>query len=98
MDPQIGACLRLRAGKFRTVKSVWLDAAAIPSADSKAWYLLADPSDLATVEVVFLHGQETPTIESAEMDFSVLGVQMRGFFDYGITKQDARAGVKMAGR
>lgn len=85
-------------GKFRIVKSVWLNATSNANADSHAWYLLADPRDMATVEVVFLNGQETPIIEEAKMDFAILGVQMRGYYDYGVRKQDPRGGTKMAGR
>jgi len=64
----------------------------------QAWYLLADPKDLATIEVAFLGGEERPTIEQADADFSVLGIQMRGFHDFGTRKQDPRGAVKMMGR
>lgn len=70
----------------------------IPGADTKAWYLLADPHDLAVIEVAFLGGQEQPTIESADADFSVLGIQMRGFHDFGVKKQDPRGAIKMLGQ
>ena len=49
------------------------------------------------IEVAFLNGQEAPTIETAEADFSVLGVQMRGYHDFGAALQDARGGVKSKG-
>jgi hypothetical protein len=42
-------------------------------------------------------GQEAPTIETAEADFDVLGVQMRGFHDFGCALQDPRGGVKAKG-
>ena len=63
----------------------------------KAWYLLADPNDLPVIEVAFLNGQESPTIETAEADFHVLGVQMRGYHDFGVGLQDPRGGVKNKG-
>ena len=85
------------AGKFKAVSSVWLDSPAIPGSSRTAWYLVADPRDLPVIEVAFLGGQEKPTIESAELDFSVLGIQLRGFHDFGIKKQDARGAVKMMG-
>ena len=34
------------------------------------------------IEVVFLNGQESPTIETAEADFQALGLQMRGYQDF----------------
>ena len=40
----------------------------------KAWYLLADPADLPVIEVAFLNGQESPTIETIEGDANVLGI------------------------
>jgi hypothetical protein len=37
----------------------------------RAWYLLADPQVLPVIEVAFLNGQEQPSIEEAQADFSV---------------------------
>lgn len=85
-------------GKFRVVKSAWLGSPAVPGSDPQAWYLLADPKDLAVIEVAFLNGQEQPAIETAEADFNVLGIQMRGFHDFGVSKQDPRGAIKMMGR
>ena len=62
-----------------------------------AWYLLANPRDLATIEVCFLNGVQRPTVESADADFNVLGIQVRGFFDFGVALKEHRAGVKMKG-
>jgi len=45
----------------------------------------------------FFNGQESPTIETADADFSVLGVQMRGYHDFGVALQDHRGGVKSKG-
>ncbi len=62
--------------------------------DSDAWYLLADPMDISGIEVAFLNGVETPTVETADADFNTLGIQMRGYFDFGVSLQDFRCGVK----
>lgn len=85
------------AGKFRVVRSSYLNTPSVPGGSSKAWYMLANRQDAAVIEVAFLNGQEAPTIEHADADFSTLGIQLRGFHDFGISKQDHRAGVKMAG-
>lgn len=85
-------------GKFKLVKSAWLGSPVIPCADDRAWYLLADPHTLPVIEVAFLNGQEQPTIESAEADFNVLRIQMRGFHAFGVKKQDPRGAIKMMGR
>jgi hypothetical protein len=84
-------------GKFRLEMSRFLDNPKIPGGSSKAWYLLADPADLAAIEVVFLNGQEAPVIETADADFSTLGIQLRGYHDFGVAKQDPRAAVKAKG-
>jgi TRAP-type mannitol/chloroaromatic compound transport system substrate-binding protein len=38
---------------------------------------------------------QSPIVETAEADFNVLGVQMRGYFDFGVAKAEDLAGVKM---
>jgi len=35
--------------------------------------------------------------KQAEADFNVLGIQMRGYHDFGCALQDPRGGVKMKG-
>lgn len=87
----------VHAGKWKPVTTPYLSNANYPGYSALAWYLLANPADLAVIETVFLNGQESPTIESAEADFSVLGIQMRGFHDFGVSKQEYRAGVKSKG-
>jgi hypothetical protein len=84
-------------GKFRVEVSRYLANAQYTGNSSKAWYLLAEPNDLPVIEVAFLNGQESPTIETAEADFNVLGVQMRGYHDFGVALQDYRGGVKSKG-
>ena len=84
-------------GKFRAEVSRYLANTHYTGASAKAWYLLADPADLPVIEVAFLNGQESPTIETAEADFNVLGIQMRGYHDFGVALQDPRGGVKSKG-
>ena len=84
-------------GKFRVEVSRYLANAQYPGNSAKAWYLLAEPTDLPVIEVAFLNGQEAPTIETAEADFNVLGIQMRGYHDFGCALQDPRGGTKVKG-
>lgn len=84
-------------GRFRAEVSRYLGNAKFPGNSSKAWYLLADPNDLPVIEVAFLNGQESPTIETADADFNKLGIEMRGYHDFGVALQDARGGVKSKG-
>jgi len=83
--------------KFRAEVSRYLSNSSYTGNSAAAWYLLADPQDLPVIEVAFLNGQESPTIETAEADFNVLGVQMRGYHDFGVALQDPKGGVKSKG-
>jgi len=83
--------------KFRVEVSRYLSNSRYTGNSEKAWYLLADPADLPVIEVAFLNGQESPTIETAEADFNVLGIRMRGYHDFGCALQDPRGGVKCKG-
>ena len=84
-------------GKYRTEVSRYLGNTKYTGNSQKAWYLLSDPNDLPVIEVAFLNGNESPTIESAEADFNYLGIQMRGYHDFGVALQDPRGGVKSKG-
>jgi hypothetical protein len=84
-------------GKFRVEVSRYLANPQYTGHSAKAWYLLAEATDLPVIEVAFLNGQESPTIETAEADFNKLGVQMRGYHDFGASLQDYRGGVKCKG-
>jgi hypothetical protein len=84
-------------GKFDVVSSVYLSNAAFPGYSSKAWYLLADPNRLPTLEVAFLGGVDRPTVERADADFNTLGIQFRGYIDFGVHEQDHRGALKMKG-
>jgi len=85
------------AGQFQPVASAYLANSNYTGYSTTAWYLLGDPEDIATVEVAFLNGVERPTVESADANFNVLGIQYRGYFDFGVARQDARGGVKSKG-
>jgi len=61
------------------------------------YYLLADPRDLPVIEVAFLNGQQSPTVEEVDVDSDMLGMSFRGYFDFGVSKQDYRGGVKSTG-
>jgi hypothetical protein len=84
-------------GKYRVEVGRYLANTRFPGNSAKAWYLLAEPSDLPVIEVAFLNGQESPTIETADADFNVLGIQMRGFHDFGVSLQDYRGGIRSKG-
>lgn len=85
------------AGKYRPVRSSYLNNANVPNGSATHWFLTASPMDLPLIETVFLNGQQQPLIDAAEADFDQLGVQMRGYHDFGARKQEYRAGVRSKG-
>ena len=85
------------AGEYEPVTSSYLSNGKITGNSTTKWYLTCDPADLATVEVAFLNGNESPTVETAEADFDVLGIQMRGYYDFGSSRTEWRAGVAVTG-
>jgi len=84
-------------GKFQVASSPYMNAQGLTGQSGTAWYLFADPRDLASIEVAYLRGQRTPVIESGETDFDTLGMKWRGYFDFGVGLQDHRAAVKSNG-
>jgi len=84
-------------GKFTPVATPYLNAQGITGGSALAWYLFADPEDVAAIEIAYLRGRRVPTIESGDTNFNTLGVQWRGFFDFGVSMQDTRAAVKVKG-
>jgi hypothetical protein len=85
------------AGQFEPIVSRYLGNSSYTGYSATAWYLLANPADLPVIEIAFLNGQQAPTVESADADFNMLGIQFRGYHDFGVSKQEYRAGVKVTG-
>lgn len=85
------------SGSFEIVDSTYLQASALSGSSATAWYLLADPMNMPAIEVAFLFGKETPTIEESELPFDRLGMSMRAYLDWGCNKQEYRAAVKLKG-
>jgi hypothetical protein len=72
-------------------------ALGIAGSSDTAWYLLVGPGDFSVVDVAFLDGIQSPTIESGDVDFAHLGMQFRSYFDFGVALHEHRGGVKSAG-
>jgi len=64
---------------------------------AKAWYLLADPSVADTFEIAYLRGRRTPSVEQGQVDFNVLGIQFRVYWDLACREQDHRGVLKFKG-
>ena len=65
--------------------------------DGKAWYLVADTSLFDAIEVTYLNGVQTPTIES-QIAFDTLGIRYRIYIDYGVSVLDHIGLYKNAGK
>jgi hypothetical protein len=84
-------------GRFRLESTPYLHNASYTGNSSSAWYLLADPEDLPVLEIAALNGRVEPVVETAAAEFNVLGVEMRGYNDVGVRKQEHRGGVRADG-
>ena len=64
-------------------------------ATGTAYWLFNDAFPL--VDVAFLGGRQTPVVETANVDFNQLGIQMRCYFDYGASKGETKAALYSTG-
>jgi len=100
-DPTTGKQMEIGnefVGQFEPVMSPYVSAASLTGNSTTKWWLFAAPSaDVAVIEIAYLDGRQAPTIESAETDFNTLGMQWRAYWDWGVAKQDRRAGVYSPG-
>ena len=74
-------------GKFTPVASAYLTS-------DDDYYLLADPTIAATMQVAFLNGQQAPVVESNPTNFDTFGISYRGKFSFGVAFADPKAGIK----
>jgi len=76
-------------GRYRVVVSNYLTSAT-------TWWLLADGADLPAMDVVFLNGQQAPTVENVMPDADKLGVTVKGYMDFGVAKAEPLSCLRMA--
>ena len=79
------------------VSSPYLGNKNYPNFSEASWYLFGRPGTVDTFEIGYLKGKRTPTVERGDLDFNVLGVWFRVYFDIGIREQDHRGMVKATG-
>ncbi len=85
------------ANRFRVETSPYISNSSYTGNTSQAWWMLADPEELPVIAIAALNGRVEPTVETADADFNVLGVQMRGYSDVGVNEQEYRGGVHADG-
>ncbi len=82
---------------LNVVSSPYLGNAKYPGSSEASWYLFGRPGTVDTFEIGYLKGKRTPTVERGDLDFNVLGIWFRVFFDIGIREQDHRGMIKAVG-
>lgn len=80
-------------GRFRVESSPYISNSSYTGYTSAGWWMLANPNDMAVIEIAALNGRIEPIVEAADAEFNVLGVQMRGYSDVGVKRQEYRGGV-----
>jgi len=68
----------------------------LDAASATAWYLIADPAQVDTVEYCYLEGQQGVYIETKQ-GFQVDGVEIKARMDFGAAAVDYRGLQKNAG-
>lgn len=84
------------ANKYTPIVANQLSDSSITGYSTTAWYMLGDKSQGSPVVVSFLNGTETPTVESADADFNTLGIQFRGYHDFGCDLGDGYLNALMS--
>lgn len=89
----LGGDTNIWNGRFRVESSPYISNSSYTGYTSVGWWLLADPGVMPVIEIAALNGRVEPVVETADADFNVLGVQMRGYSDIGVNDQEYRGGV-----
>lgn len=87
----------IHRNKYRPVVAWQLEDSAYSGSSATQWFLLNNPNYLAAMVVSFLDGVETPTVESSESVFNTLGIDFRGYHDFGCDAAEYLAGVHSKG-
>jgi len=82
------------AGMFEVVVSNYLES--VTGGSQTTWWLVADGADLPALDVAFLSGQQSPTIEQVTPEADKLGVTLRGYMDFGVTKGEPLSCLRLA--
>lgn len=84
-------------GKYEVKVAPHLSDAIYSGNSATGWYLFADPATIPAAEVVFLNGQQTPTVERVASAPDILGVSFRAWLDVGVNMMDSNGAVAAAG-
>lgn len=86
------------ANRFRVLQSPFLsDTGVHANASGTAFYLMANPAMTEAINMLFLDGNQRPTVQSVALDADELGVGFRGYIDYGVAMVEPAAAARSAG-
>jgi len=85
------------AGEWEVICSKYLNNPNYTGNSSKAYYLFADPNEVAAVEGCFLDGKEEPVVETVEPPPDRVGLLVRATHDFGFSLQEWRGAAKFKG-
>lgn len=83
--------------KYRLAVAPHLSDSTYTGNSATAWFLFADPAIVPALEIAFVNGKRTPTIERVAPPSDVLGLYYRGYLDVGVSFVDPKGAVKSAG-
>lgn len=88
----------IHEGKYMPHTSPWLHHTidGVTGSDL-AWYLIANPNDLATYVLAFLNGQQTPNLRIDRFMKNSQAIEFESFFDFAVSQHNHRAAVKNKG-
>jgi len=89
--------VNIYSSRYAVRKVSQLSDSTYSGSSATAWYLLRNPAVLAAIVVSLLNGNANPVVESAEASFDRLGVEFRGYHDFGCDKAEWLCGVKSKG-
>jgi len=92
-------------GNYEPVASSYINNTTIRDRSKKAisgqsatkWFLFADPRVRAAFVCATLNGKTMPTIESDECAFNKLGMEWRGYHDFGFGNEEPEAVMQFTG-
>lgn len=84
-------------GAFDVVESKWLNNTNIGNQSATAWYLIANPDDIASFASVHRKGMSGPEIRTAALPVGKLGMTSDAVYDFGSAYVDPKGAVKSTG-
>jgi hypothetical protein len=96
VEDSVSGDVNIWANAYTVVAPDYMHEASLGGVATQ-WHLIANPNELPCIEAAFLYGQQTPTLENVDVDADQLGIGMRGYWAFGVRRQERRGRVTMKG-